>query len=762
MEDCEARNGAREAYKSWVIKEEIFWRQKSRELWLKEGDNNTRFFHRMANAHCRRNWLSKLKVNGCWHSEENNLRNSVVGAFQELYQEEEGWRPSVDGISFMRLDISEAEGLEIPFVEEEVLAALTDLGKDKAPGPDGFTMAFWLYGWDVVKFEIMGFFREFHERGRFVKSLNATFLVLVPKKGGAEDLKDFRPISLVGSLYKLLAKVLANRIKKVMGKVISEPQNAFVEGRQILDAVLIANEVVDSRLKSNQGGVMCKLDIEKAFDHVGWKFLLTVLKQMGFRERWIMWIEWCISTIRYSVLINGSPSDSSKAQGGHQWGLFIWMEIRGRGGEGILISHLLFADDTLVFCEESQDQLTYLSWLLMWFEACSGLKVNLEKSELIPVGRVTDIEDLALELGCKVGVCHPGIWVCLWGHLSNQRWYGIVLKRGLGKGWLCGGDSIFPRGEDSPLFGALFPVESGLLGKKKGGLGVRNLALMNKALLGKWNWRFATEREVLWKKVISHKYGVEEGGWCTRAERGRHGVGLWKAIRKEWLGMYNNLAFRVGNGRRVRFWKDKWCGDEPLYESFPSLFAISQAKDAWVSEVWNPDGVGDGWNPLFSRALNDWEIEMMEQFMLKIQAFRVQRENEDKMVWTTSKSGVFSVKSLYSILELGGSAMFPYVGIWKRVCRQRCFLCLAEAETVDHLLLHCVMTRTLWNLLFSLFGVEWVLSGTVKDTLLGWHGAFVGKIRKKAWQMAPLCIFWSVWKERNRWLLETRCCQSKG
>ena len=269
MEDCEARNGAREAYKSWVIKEEIFWRQKSGELWLKEGDNNTRFFHRMANAHCRRNWLSKLKVNGCWHSEENNLRNSVVGAFQELYQEEEGWRPSVDGISFMRLDISEAEGLEIPFVEEEVLAALTDLGKDKAPGPDGFTMAFWLYGWDVVKLEIMGFFREFHERGRFVKSLNATFLVLVPKKGGVEDLKDFRPISLVGSLYKLLAKVLANRIKKVMGKVISEPQNVFVEGRQILDAVLIANEVVDSRLKSNQGGVMCKLDIEKAYDHVG-------------------------------------------------------------------------------------------------------------------------------------------------------------------------------------------------------------------------------------------------------------------------------------------------------------------------------------------------------------------------------------------------------------------------------------------------------------------------------------------------------------
>ena len=131
----------------------------------------------------------------------------------------------------MGLVSSEAEGLEIPFSKEKVFVAISNLGKAKAPESDGFTMTFWLFCWDVVKVEIMGFFREFHERGRFVKSLNATFLVLVPKKGGVEDLKDFRPISLVGSLYKLLAKVLANRIKKVMGKVISEPQNAFVEGR---------------------------------------------------------------------------------------------------------------------------------------------------------------------------------------------------------------------------------------------------------------------------------------------------------------------------------------------------------------------------------------------------------------------------------------------------------------------------------------------------------------------------------------------------
>ena len=211
LEDCEARKEAKEAYKTWVLREEISWRQRSRELWLKEGDNNTRFFHRMANVHSRRNWLSKLKVDDCWHTEEIDLKNSVVGAFNKLYTEEGRWRPEVEGLPFMRLDSIEAEGLEVPFAEGEVFAALSDLGKDKAPGPDGFTMAFWLFCWDLVKVEIMGFFKELHERGKFVKSLNATFLVLVPKKGGVEDLKDFRPISLVGSLYKLLAKVLANR-----------------------------------------------------------------------------------------------------------------------------------------------------------------------------------------------------------------------------------------------------------------------------------------------------------------------------------------------------------------------------------------------------------------------------------------------------------------------------------------------------------------------------------------------------------------------
>ena len=110
---------------------------------------------------------------------------------------------------------------------------------------------------------------------------------------------------------------------------------------------------------------------------------------------------------------------------------------------------------------------------------------------------------------------------------------------------------------------------------------------------------------------------------------------------------------------------DKWCGDEPLCESFSSLFSISLSKEAWVSDVWNLDGDGGGWTPLFSRVFNDWEVELVEHFLQKIQAFRVQREVEDRVIWTASRCGTFTVKSLYSILEPEDSPLFPSGSIWR-------------------------------------------------------------------------------------------------
>ena len=115
-----------------------------------------------------------------------------------------------------------SRNLEEPFSEDEVFEALSSLFGDEAPGPDDFTMAFWHFCWDFTKVEIMALFEDFFCLGTFQMSLNSTFLVLIPKKQGTEELKYFRPISLVGGLYKLLTKVLTNRLKLVVGVLVSD------------------------------------------------------------------------------------------------------------------------------------------------------------------------------------------------------------------------------------------------------------------------------------------------------------------------------------------------------------------------------------------------------------------------------------------------------------------------------------------------------------------------------------------------------------
>ena len=186
-------------------------------------------------------------------------------------------KPILDDVDFSSILVEDASWLDRPFEEEEVFRVITDFNDDKAPGPDGFSMAFFQSCWSVLKTEIMAVFHNFHTQGVFEKSFNASFLALIPKKVDSEEVKDFRPISLVGGICKIISKVLANRLRKVAHGIISNSQNAFVKGRQILDSVLIASEYIDSKLKLGVPSVLCKLDVEKAYDHVSCDFLMYML-----------------------------------------------------------------------------------------------------------------------------------------------------------------------------------------------------------------------------------------------------------------------------------------------------------------------------------------------------------------------------------------------------------------------------------------------------------------------------------------------------
>ena len=293
----------------------------------------------------------------------------------------------------------------------------------------------------------------------------------------------------------------------------------------------------------------------------------------------------------------------------------------------MIVSHLLFADDTIIFCEARKEQLTTLSWILAWFEASSGLRINLAKSVLILVGEVEEIEEMTVELGCRVGSL-PSVYlglplgahhkaISMWDGVEERMWRRlaqwkrqyiskgrhitlikstlasmpiyylslfrmpkIVAKRieKLQRDFLWGGGSLERKVH-------LINWEVVCTQKEKGGLGIRKIDLLNKALLSKWIWRLASEKDNLWKKVIGVKYGQEGFGWRTKEAHGTFGVGVWKEIMKEANWCWDSIKFKVGKGTRVKFWTDQWCGNAALSQNFPQLFALAVHRNATVNEV---------------------------------------------------------------------------------------------------------------------------------------------------------------------------------
>ena len=175
VEEVEERVKARADFKCWALAEEISWRQKSRETWLKEGDRNTRFFHRTANAHRRRNFVKSISINGRKLEKEAEIKDGLVAAFQNLFKAPGGWSPSLLDMVINEIGSEEAARLEESFLEGEIWTTILGLNSDKALGPEGFLIGFLIFSWDFVKKEVLGFFKEFHEHSRFVKNLMRLF-----------------------------------------------------------------------------------------------------------------------------------------------------------------------------------------------------------------------------------------------------------------------------------------------------------------------------------------------------------------------------------------------------------------------------------------------------------------------------------------------------------------------------------------------------------------------------------------------------------
>jgi exonuclease III len=390
--------------------EEILWRQKSRVQWLKEGERNTKFFHRAMTHRRYINRITQLEDDqGTPIRDHDQIAEALNSFYQDLLTEtntnrEEAIQKVTRHIPKL-INSEQNIALIRPITQSEVDSAVKDMPPGKAPGPDGFTTDFFHYCWDMIKEDVWLAVEESRTSGQVLSTLNATFITLIPKEERATHPKQFRPISLCNVIYKIITKVIANRLKPLLPTIISNEQSGYVEGRQIMDSVILANEVIHSLKTSKIPGMLIKLDLSKAFDRLSWQYLRSVLESFGFSNHWVDWILKLTSSPFFSILVNGTPSRPFRSTRGIRQGdplspfLFVIMAeglgryLKAAVLEGSLTglplhnlhpapSHSQFVDDTLLMNTPTVREATKLNSILSDFSDASGMLLNLDKSKL--------------------------------------------------------------------------------------------------------------------------------------------------------------------------------------------------------------------------------------------------------------------------------------------------------------------------------------------------------------------------------------------
>ncbi|GKV29207.1 hypothetical protein SLEP1_g38153 [Rubroshorea leprosula] len=595
---------------------------------------------------------------------------------------------------------------------EEIEEGLRSCEGSKAPGPDGYNFNFLKYAWHCIKEDFINFFEEFHRN----------------------------------------AKVLANRLKSVISKIVSETQSTFVGGRQLVDSVLVLNEVVDEIKKKKQPTFVFKADFEKAYDCVDWSFLDWMMESFGFGTKWRGWIMECLSTARISVLINGSPTKEFEVGKGLRQGdplspflfLMIAEGLQGLvqravkegmmhgieiGKKGLSVSLLQFADDTIIMGRADAENIHTVKDILKWFELMSGLRINFSESSIFGYN-VSEkwLKGSAGMLQCRVGRA-PFLYLGLPVDELNKKISWVKWE------YVC-------------------------RAKAKGGLGVPDLHSKNWAMLGKWWYRLSDGVESLWKRVVREKYygGRREVDIttieCLKVSK------IWRDIIRIGglsLKLRNMLVegfkWEVGEGNRVGFWSDRWIGVKSLRNLFPRLFALSVKKDGKVSEMGSWEEGRWWWRVEWRRGTIGREKDEEELLEKVLEGVKLKEGAGDVWKWVHGMDGKYEVKLAYDFLattegvledqmcQLIGCRLVP-----SKVAFFGWRLCLDRLPTKENLQKCGILLQ---EGVLSWWGLESVLPNTVggmAEFFIGSLGSIVGK------EMGS-CIFlvvaWYLWSVKN-------------
>ncbi|GKB70054.1 RNA-directed DNA polymerase, eukaryota [Tanacetum coccineum] len=610
--------------------------QKAKIRWTIEGDENTKYFHGILNK--KRSQLAShgTLVNGDWISNPDGVKHEFLSHFRKQFSPPDSPRFCFDYVFPNRLSSDQVEDLECNVTYEKVKRAVWDCGTNKLPGPDGFTFESFREFWATIDQDVFQAVLEFFESGLIPRGCNASFISLIPKIQDAKLVKDFRPISLIRSIYKIITKILANRLCLVLPSIISEIQSAFVSNCNILDGSFLLNELLSWCKHKNRSALIFKVDSEKAADSVKWVYLLDTLQAFGFGKKWWNWINGCLQTATGSVLVNGSPSSEFQFFKGLKQGdpispfLFIlimetlhlsFSRVINAGlfkgisiNQSFSISHLFYADDAVfvnsklmgvginlnevvravnsIGCSTFSTPFKYLgvivgdnmsrvsSWDDIIYKVSNRLSKWKLKSLLIG-GRLTLLKSVL----SYISLYHMSIYKVPIGVLSKLE----SIRRNFFNGVDGSENKIAWIGWDKVLSS-----------KKNGGLGVSSYYASNRALLFKWVWRFFTQESSWWSRFIKVVHG-NQGAIDSRIMSSRGS--LWLDIIRDLFSMKSKgidlmqfMRKKIGNGENTSFWNDPWLPRGGVEEEQVSLLChrindviLPNMSACWI---WSLDGSG--------------------------------------------------------------------------------------------------------------------------------------------------------------------------
>ncbi|CAH1453519.1 unnamed protein product [Lactuca virosa] len=593
-----------EEFTKALCEEECLLRQKEKLYWLKEGDRNTKYYHKVIKERQNRNKINSIIDGDSVEHGADKIPDIVIAHFSDFPGKARVVDPVVspNDLFSNTLTNEDANWMVRPIEDEEIKHAIFDIGNDKAPGPDGFTSTFFKKAWHIVGIEVCKAVKEFFLNGQLLQAVNHTILALLPNVEVPNTMKDFCPISCCNVIYKCIKKTIVTRMAPSLHKLVDMNQSTFITGRAITDNILLSQELMQGYTRKHRSPrCALKVDIQKVYDTVNWNFLEQILWGFGFHHRMIQWIMKCVSTTSFSIRINGENKGYFMWKKGLRQGdpmspyLFtLIMEVfnlmikrriqqspkhkyQWRCGKQKL-THLYFVDGLLIFSHGSIQAIQVVKDSLQEFQANI---LGFEEAKLpvrylgIPlIGTrmlVKDCNKLVQQVKARVqnwkhrALSFAGRLQLINSVLQSLQvyWCSVLLLpkttindiKKVFKGFLWNGGYLKKGSANIAWKMVCRP-------KDEGGLGICNLQTWNEALLYRQIWRLFTTKNSLWVDWVKIHHLRKQTFWEVKRKdlEGFSWSNMLSLRDKIWKHIWRIL----GDGTSINLWYDNWHAGGPL------------------------------------------------------------------------------------------------------------------------------------------------------------------------------------------------------